>query len=75
MMINIGQDRMKKILCLVYLLLPISGCVSYLFRPNWRAMNAIHNCGVKKEIDIHCNLGKSINVIYIYGAYEDEDFM
>ena len=49
MMTNIGQDRMKKIICLVYLLLPISGCVSYLFRPNWRAMNAIHNCGVKEE--------------------------
>lgn len=30
---------------------------------------------VKKEIDIHCNLGKSINVIYIYGAYEDEEFI
>ena len=49
MMTNIGQNRMKKIICLVYLLLPISGCVSYLVRPNWRAMNAIHNCGVKEE--------------------------
>ena len=48
MMTNIGQNRMKKIICLVYLLLPISGCVSYLVRPNWRAMNAIHNCGVKE---------------------------
>ena len=71
MITNIGPDRMKKILCIMYLLLPISGCVSYLFRPNWVAMNAIHNCGVK-QVKADVNLA---NRLFMCGigdvAYND----
>ena len=34
---------------------------------------ALHD--IRKEIDVHRSLGKSINVIYIYGAYEDEHYV
>ena len=30
---------------------------------------------VKKEIDIHQALGKSINIVYVYGAYEDAKYV
>ena len=53
MVINIGQDRMKKILRCVYLLLLIGGSLSYTFRPNFRAFNSVHNCGTpQSEIDV-----------------------
>ena len=53
MVINIGQDRMKKILRCVYLLLLIGGSLSYTFRPNFRAFNSVHNCGTpQSETDV-----------------------
>ena len=52
MVTNIGEGRMKKVMCSVYLLIPIGGCVSYLFRPNFRSINAIHNCGVKELVQV-----------------------
>ena len=48
MVLDIGIDRMKKILRFVYLLLLVGGPISYIFRPNFRAFNLIHNCGVKQ---------------------------
>ena len=55
MVVDIGIDRMKTILRLVYLLIPIGGALSYIFRPNFHAFKSIHNCGahpVKTEVDI-----------------------
>ena len=55
MVVDIGIDRMKSILRFVYLLLPIGGSLSYIFRPNFHAFKSIHNCGahpVKTEVDI-----------------------
>ena len=53
MVINIGPDRMKKILRCVYLLLLIGGSLSYTFRPNFRAFNSVHNCGTQQsETDV-----------------------
>ena len=48
MVLDIGIDRMKRILRFVYLLLLVGGPISYIFRPNFRAFNLIHNCGVKQ---------------------------
>ena len=53
--VEIGIDRMKSILRFAYLLLPIGGSLSYIFRPNFHAFKSIHNCGahpVKTEVDI-----------------------
>ena len=55
MVVDIGIDRIKTILRFVYLLLPIGGALSYIFRPNFHAFKSIHNCGanpVKTEVDI-----------------------
>ena len=47
MVLDIGTDRMKKILRFVYLLLIVGGPLSYISRPNFQAFNSVHNCGVK----------------------------
>ena len=53
MVLDIGIDRMKKILRFVYLLLLIGGSLSYTFRPNFRAFNSVHNCGTQQsETDV-----------------------
>ena len=55
MVLDIGIDRMKKILRFVYLLLIVGGPLSYISRPNFQAFNSVHNCGVKqvqKEADL-----------------------
>ena len=72
MVTHIGESRMKKIMCTVYLFAPIGGCVSYLFRPNFRSINAIHNCGVKEVPQISGFLHRTFmcgidNVEYING--------
>ena len=72
MVTNIGEGRMKKVMCSVYLIVPIGGCVSYLFRPNFRSINAIHNCGVKKVPQVSGLLHRTFmcgiaNVEYING--------
>ena len=72
MVTHIGESRMKKIMCTVYLFAPIGGCVSYLFRPNFRSINAIHNCGVKEVPEISGFLHRTFmcgidNVEYING--------
>ena len=72
MVTNIGEGRMKKIMCTVYVFAPIGGCVSYLFRPNFRSINAIHNCGVKEVPQVSGLLHRTFmcgiaNVEYING--------
>ena len=57
--VEIGIDRMKSILRFAYLLLPIGGSLTYIFRPNFHAFKSIHNCGaqtVKTEVDIPTRL-------------------
>lgn len=40
---RIGQERMKKILLLIYFINPITGSLSYIFRPNLKAFKAIED--------------------------------
>ena len=40
---RIGQGRMKKILLLIYFINPITGSLSYIFRPNLKAFKAIED--------------------------------
>ena len=46
MAVKIGIDRMKKILCFVYLLFTVGNSLGYIFRPNTSAFNSVHNCRV-----------------------------
>ena len=55
MAVKIGIDRMKKILCFVYLLFVVGNSLGYIFRPNTHAFNSVHNCGaqqVEKKVDL-----------------------
>ena len=54
---RIGQDRMKKILLLIYIINPLTGSLSYIFRPNLKAfkdiedMCPIHTSNKEPKID------------------------
>ena len=75
MAVKIGIDRMKKILCFVYLLFVVGNSLGYIFRPNTHAFNSVHNCGaqqVEKKVDLSQQLFMCGIVDYEYdGSYDD----
>ena len=75
MAVKIGIDRMKKILCFVYLLFVVGNSLGYIFRPNTHAFNSVHNCGaqqVEKKVDLSQQLFMCGIIDYEYdGSYDD----
>ena len=66
---DIGIDRMKKILCFVYLLFPVCSSLGYIFRPNIRAFNSLHNCGVQ-PVETKVNIPRQL---FMCGVVNHED--
>ena len=73
--VKIGIDRMKKIICFVYLLFIVFNSLGYIFRPNTSAYNSVHNCGVQQadtKVDLPRQLFMCGITDYQYdGGYDD----